>query len=61
MTEATMTERQIQISDRCDRCGARAGVKVIGVNGELFFCSHHYNEHAKALEKYAYDIIDERD
>ena len=29
--------------DRCDRCLAQAWVKASGVNGELLFCSHHYN------------------
>jgi len=30
--------------DRCDAyCSAQAFVKAVGVNGELLFCSHHYN------------------
>jgi hypothetical protein len=54
--------------DRCDAsCTAQAFVKAVGVSGELLFCSHHYNkivssEKAYAnLEKFAYQIIDERD
>lgn len=54
--------------DRCDAgCTAQAFVKVVGVSGELLFCSHHYNKivnsesgYAK-LENFAYQIIDERD
>lgn len=55
-------------ADRCDaNCSAQAFVKVVGVNGELFFCSHHYNNIANNaigyanLEKFAYQIIDERE
>ena len=54
--------------DRCDAdCSAQAFVKAIGVSGELLFCSHHYNKIADNaigyanLEKFAYQIIDERD
>lgn len=54
--------------DRCDaRCSAQAYVKAVGVNGELLFCSHHYNSIANNavgysnLEKFAYQIIDERE
>lgn len=54
--------------DRCDAdCSAQALVKAIGVNGELLFCSHHYNKITNnavgydKLSKFAYQIIDERD
>jgi hypothetical protein len=54
--------------DRCDAfCSAQAYVKAVGVNGELLFCSHHYNKIVDNavgyanLEKFAYQIIDERD
>jgi hypothetical protein len=54
--------------DRCDtgNCGAQAYVKVTGVTGSLYFCSHHYNlitDNAVGydkLERFAYEIIDER-
>ena len=45
--------------DRCDSCSAEALVLVKGVNGELMFCNHHYNKNAKALEIFAYEIINE--
>lgn len=35
----------------CDKCSARAGVQVILPYGELWFCLHHYNDHADALTK----------
>jgi hypothetical protein len=54
--------------DRCDAsCSAQAFVKAVGVNGELMFCSHHYNgivDNAigySQLEKFAYNIVDERE
>ena len=45
--------------DRCDRCSAQAWVKASGVNGELLFCSHHYNKHKDELSKWAFEVIDE--
>lgn len=60
-------EWQIALTDRCDGCSAQAYVKVLGVTGELFFCSHHYNKIVdnptgyESLMKFAYEIIDERE
>jgi hypothetical protein len=57
----------LDISDRCDKCYAQAYVKVIGKQGELLFCSHHYNkiiDNAVGYDKimkFAIDIIDERE
>lgn len=57
----------ITTKDRCDKCNAQAFVKVVGVTGELFFCSHHYNAIVDnavgydAIMKFAYEIIDERE
>lgn len=45
--------------DRCDRCGSQAWVKATGVNGELLFCSHHYNKVKDSLSKWAFEIINE--
>lgn len=55
--------------DRCDAgsCGAQAYVKAIGMSGELLFCGHHYEGIVNNavgyhnLEKFAYQIIDERE
>lgn len=55
-----VTERQLKIADRCDRCNSQAFVLVKGIAGELMFCGHHYNKNEEALVKYAYEIIDER-
>jgi len=57
----------ITINDRCDKCNAQAFVKVVGVTGELLFCSHHYNAIVDnavgydAMMKFAYEVIDERE
>jgi hypothetical protein len=51
----------LKVIDRCDSCGSQALVLIKGFNGELMFCGHHYAKHEKALEKFAYETIDERD
>lgn len=46
--------------DRCDRCGARAYVRVLLPNAlELLFCAHHSRQYASALKKIAAEIRDE--
>ena len=46
--------------NRCDQCSAEALVLVKGVTGELMFCGHHYAKNEAGLEKFAYEVIDER-
>jgi hypothetical protein len=47
-------------ADRCDRCGARAYVRVLLPNLlELLFCAHHNRQYASALTKIAVEIHDE--
>ena len=58
----------LDATDRCDRCGAQAYVKIFGQNGlDLLFCGHHYN---KAMDnavgydnmmKFMVSIVDERE
>jgi len=60
MTETLDKKKKLLVSDRCDRCGAQAFVLVKMVAGELYFCSHHFNKHEKALDSMAFEIIDER-
>ena len=46
--------------DRCDRCGARAYVRVLLPNDlELLFCAHHNRQYASALSRVAVEIHDE--
>ena len=55
--------------DRCDSagCGAQAYIMARGISGELYFCSHHYNnimENPRGYEKmmgFMLEIVDERD
>ncbi len=58
----------LDATDRCDRCGAQAYVKVIGKTGSsLLFCGHHYNkvmDNAVGYDnmmKFALQFVDERD
>jgi len=47
-------------ADRCDRCGARAYVRVLLPNFlELLFCAHHNRQYAVELTKIAVEIHDE--
>jgi hypothetical protein len=47
-------------ADRCDRCGARAYLRVLlSSGGELLFCAHHGREHAPRLQEVAAEILDE--
>ena len=49
-------------TDRCDRCGARAYVRVLlPSRRELLFCAHHNRQYASALTKIAVEIRDETD
>lgn len=53
-------------SNRCDSCGAEALVKVVGINGDLMFCGHHYNkimdnqDGYKKMMSFMISIVDER-
>ena len=50
----------LNASDRCDRCGAQAYVRVTMASGfDLLFCSHHGKEHADKLKQVALTIHDE--
>ena len=53
--DATLTA-----TDRSDRCGARAYVRVLLPSRlELLFCAHHTREHGRALAEIAVEIQDE--
>jgi hypothetical protein len=47
-------------SDRCDRCGAQAYLRVhLATGGELLFCAHHAREHGDKLREIAVNVHDE--
>ena len=52
-------ERVLNLQDRCDRCGAQAFVLAKGIQGELYFCGHHYNKTKDAIDNWAFEVINE--
>ena len=47
-------------SDRCDRCGAQAYLRVeLQTGGELLFCAHHAREHGDKIRAIAAKVQDE--
>ena len=57
----TTTADQLTASDRCDRCGAQAYVRVTLESGQLFFCAHHGRALTPAMTEIALEILDESD
>ncbi|MEY4323495.1 MAG: hypothetical protein RL410_1276 [Actinomycetota bacterium] len=56
----TTTAPTLKASDRCDRCGAQAYVRVVMPGGgQLLFCGHHFSANAQALKSQAVEIVDE--
>ncbi len=59
MTTTIATE-PLTAADRCDRCGARAYIRVVLPGGsDLLFCAHHGRAHEQALKVHAVEIQDE--
>jgi hypothetical protein len=61
----TQASQPLTAADRCDRCGARARVRLElktadNAQAELLFCSHHAHEHELEYKKVATHIHDER-
>ena len=51
---------QLKATDRCDRCGAQAYVRVsLVAGGELLFCAHHARAHEVKLRPLAIEWVDE--
>lgn len=60
LTGAIAPSKPLTAADVCDRCGARAYVRVLlPGEAELFFCAHHARQHSEALAKVAVEIQDE--
>jgi hypothetical protein len=60
MSTSVIESAALNASDRCDRCGAQAYVRVTMINGfELLFCGHHSREHSDKLKQVALKIQDE--
>ena len=57
---AAIAPASLTAADRCDRCGARAYVRVVlPGGGELLFCAHHGRAHEAALRAHEAEIHDE--
>lgn len=62
MTTALAPRSPLTASDRCDRCGAQAYLRVeLQSGGELLFCAHHARKHGDKLREIAATFIDETD
>ena len=58
----TIEARDLDATDRCDRCGAQAYVRtVLGSGSELLFCNHHWQQNEDRLREIAVSIHDESD
>lgn len=61
-TAVAPAARSLGASDRCDRCGAQAYLRVeLQSGGELLFCAHHAREHGDKLREIAVHVHDETD
>ncbi|GAC1328094.1 MAG: hypothetical protein M3Z02_11265 [Actinomycetota bacterium] len=50
----------VTLTDRCDRCGVQARVRVVlAGGGELMFCRHHANQYEVSLRERQAQISDE--
>jgi hypothetical protein len=59
---AVTASAPLTAADRCDRCGARAYIRVVlPGGGELLFCAHHGRAHETALRAADADIQDQSD
>ena len=61
MTAPTVAEERttaLDLSDRCDRCGAQAYYRVLFTQGDLLFCGHHGRELMPLLEAEALLVED---
>ena len=43
----------------CDQCGTAQALYLVKlVDGDLFFCCHHYNKNKGALDKVSFEMIE---
>lgn len=60
MSTPVIEDRALDASDRCDRCGAQAYLRVtLSSGGQLLFCGHHARLHQDKLHQVALKIQDE--
>ena len=62
LTPDLLHAESLNALDRCDRCGAKAYLRVtLASGGELLFCAHHGKKYEESLRKVAVDVLDETD
>ena len=55
----TMTSEDLTRWIGCDQCGTAQAMYLIKlVDGELFFCGHHYKKNKEALDKVSFEMIE---
>jgi hypothetical protein len=55
----TMTSEDLTRWIGCDQCSTAQAMYLIKlVEGELFFCGHHYNKNKEGLDKVSYEVIE---
>jgi hypothetical protein len=60
VTSALASHPPLAASDRCDRCGAQAYIRVtLPSGGELLFCAHHGRAHEEKLREVAVGYQDQ--
>ncbi len=60
MTALLATTTALTATDRCDRCGAQAYVRVVlSGGGDLMFCAHHGRQYELKLREIAHEFHDE--
>jgi len=60
VTTLLATTTSLTASDRCDRCGAQAYIRVVLSGGnELLFCAHHGRQYELKLREIANEYHDE--
>jgi hypothetical protein len=59
VSPAATSPLSLNNSDRCDRCGAQARVRVVLATGDLVFCAHHAKAYDAKLRAEAIEYVDE--
>jgi len=60
VTSALASHPPLTATDRCDRCGAQAYIRVtLTSGGELLFCAHHGRAHEARLREMSVEFQDE--
>lgn len=60
MTSALASHPPLTAADRCDRCGAKAYIRVtLPSGGELLFCGHHGHAHETKLREMSVNFQDD--